>query len=156
MNKRIYNYSIHLLARQDYSEFKMKNKLLSKKDNSLEEVLEVISELKRKNYLREDLYKRGFIKKWLLKGESTFKIQKRGDSEHLCITPEDIELLQTDLNLSSQKSVYGLMEKKLRSVPKPVKDKKKLRDKILRFLISKGYTYDDFLSNMEDFKEYFE
>jgi hypothetical protein len=53
MNQRIYNYSLHLLARQDYSEYKLKKKLLSKPDNNLEEVIEVIEKLlEKKNYYK--------------------------------------------------------------------------------------------------------
>jgi len=83
MNQRIYNYSIHLLARQDYSEFKLRQKLRSKKNNSSHEVDEVLVALTARGLLKEEKYKRLFIRKWMMKGESEQKIKKRGAMEKL-------------------------------------------------------------------------
>jgi SOS response regulatory protein OraA/RecX len=145
MNQRIYNYSIHLLARQDYSEFKLKRKLRSKKDNLPHEVDEVIAALKGKGLLREENYRRLFIRKWMMKGESADKIRKRGAMEKIEFQNSEFELVEQELGFSDDDSIEKLVAKKLRckEIPTGTVEKQKLRDKVLRFLISKGHDYSD-------------
>jgi SOS response regulatory protein OraA/RecX len=153
MNKRIYNYSIHLLAKQDYSEFKLRQKLRSKKDNLPHEVDEVIQELKNKQLLREDNYRRLFIRKWMIKGESKDKIKLRGASEKLHFDEQEFQNLSNELGISDRDNLTKLLEKKLRfsTIPKDFVEKQKMRDKILRYLISKGHDYSDAKSALEKF-----
>jgi regulatory protein len=145
MNQRIYNYSIHLLARRDYSEFKLKNKLRSKKDNLPHEIDEVIVKLKENGLLREENYRRLFIRKWMLKGESEEKIRRRGYLEKLDFNVEEFRHIEKELGFDDSDSIEKLIEKKIRSkeIPKDPLEKFKLRDKILRYLISKGHRYED-------------
>ena len=145
MNQRIYNYSIHLLARQDYSEFKLKQKLRSKKDNLPHEVDEVIETLKSRGLLREENYRRLFIRKWMIKGEAEDKIRKRGALEKLEFTVEEFRQAEEELGFTDQDSVEKLIAKKLRSkeIPTDFTEKQKLKDKVLRFLISKGHDYSE-------------
>lgn len=145
MNQRIYNYSIHLIARQDYSEFKLRQKLLSKPDNSKEEVSEVIEALKEKGLINEDAYKRLFIRKWMFKGESEDKIRMRGAQEKLSFSDEDFKRVSEELGFSDDDSLQKLVAKKLRSkeIPTDFKERLKLQDKVIRFLISKGHDYRD-------------
>lgn len=145
MNTRIYNYSIHLLARQDYSEFKLRQKLRSKKDNLPHEVDEVLLKLKEKGLLREESYRRLFIRKWMQKGESEHKIRQRGSMEKLTFEDEEFENVSVELGLTDEDSLEKLVTKKLRSkdIPTDFKEKSKLRDKVLRFLISKGHAFEE-------------
>jgi regulatory protein len=145
MNQRIYNYSIHLLARQDYSEYKLKQKLRSKKDNLPHEIEEVILKLKEKGLLKEEAYRRLFIRKWMLKGEAEDKIRKRGAQEKLQFEDEEFKMCEQELGFSDEDSVEKLVAKKLRSkeIPTDSQEKFKLRDKVLRFLISKGHNYEE-------------
>lgn len=145
MNNRIYNYSIHLLARQDYSEYKLRQKLRSKKDNLPHEVDEVINALKERGLLREEAYRRLFIRKWMIKGEAADKIRKRGAMEKLQFEDHEFELCERELGFSDEDSIEKLVVKKLRSkkIPTDPNEKYKLRDKVLRFLISKGHSYED-------------
>lgn len=145
MNQRIYNYSIHLLARQDYSEFKLRQKLRSKKDNLPHEVDEVLLKLKEKGLLREESYRRLFIRKWMLKGESEDKIRRRGAQEKLEFQAEEFENVSLELGFSDEESLEKLVAKKLRSkeIPSSYEARSKLRDKVLRFLISKGHSFEE-------------
>jgi len=145
MNKRIYNYSIHLLARQDYSEFKLKRKLRSKKDNLPHEVDEVILELKNKGLIKEENYRRLFIRKWMMKGESEDKIKKRGGMEKLQFETEEFRAIEIELGFTDEDSIEKLINKKLRAkeIPEDYQSKNKLRDKVLRFLISKGHGFEE-------------
>lgn len=145
MNQRIYNYSIHLLARQDYSEFKLRQKLRSKKDNLPHEIDEVITVLKEKQLLREASYRRLFIRRWMIKGESEDKIKKRGAMEKLQFESEEFTEAAKELGFTDDDSLDKLVAKKLRSkeIPTDRLEKQKLRDKVLRFLISKGHDFQD-------------
>ena len=151
MNQRIYNYSIHLLARQDYSEFKLRQKLRSKKDNLPHEIEEVIETLKTRGLLREAAYRRLFIRKWMLKGESEEKIRKRGQLEALTFDEEEFTNAQNELGITEDESLDKLIQKKLRSknLPLDPKEKFKLRDKVLRFLISKGHDFSEAKSALQ-------
>jgi regulatory protein len=145
VNQRIYNYSIHLLARQDYSEHKLRQKLRSKKDNLPHEVEEVLEKLKGRGLLREESYRRLFIRKWMLKGESEDKIRSRGAMEKLVFEDDEFQRISEELGFGDQESLEKLIQKKLRSkdIPQNPEEKFKLRDKVLRFLISKGHSFDD-------------
>ncbi len=145
MNQRIYNYSIHLLARQDYSEYKLRQKLRSKKDNLPHEVDEVLAALKERGLLREESYRRLFIRKWMLKGESEEKIRRRGSQEKLEFVDTEFELCSKELGFSDEDSIEKLVAKKLRSqeIPRDPALKYKLRDKVLRYLISKGHGFEE-------------
>ncbi len=144
MNNRLYNYCIHLLARQDYSEFKLKQKLRSKPNNLPHEIDEILSKIKEQGLLREENYKRLFIRKWMLKGESVDKIRKRGSQEKLEFGDEEFELVKNELGCNDSDNIEKLVAKKLRfqTIPQNHLERYKLRDKILRYLISKGHSYD--------------
>lgn len=145
MNQRIYNYSIHLLARQDYSEFKLRQKLRSKKDNLPHEIDEVIETLKSRGLLREENYRRLFIRKWMMKGESEDKIRQRAGMEKLQFESEEFKSIEIELGVTEEDNIEKLIAKKLRSkvIPSDFREKMDLKNKVLRFLISKGHSYDE-------------
>lgn len=154
MNQRIYNYSIHLLAGQDYSEYKLRQKLRSKKDNLPHEIDEVIQVLNERGLLREQNYRRLFIRKWMNKGESEDKIRLRGSMEKLEFSTEEFVDVSRELGFTDEDNIEKLVIKKLRSqtVPLDRAERSKLRDKTLRFLISKGH---DFNEAKEAIEKYF-
>jgi regulatory protein len=145
MNSRIYNYSLHLLARQDYSEYKLRQKLRSKKDNLPHEIEEVLEALKERGLLNEANYRRLFIRKWMIKGESEDKIRMRGAQEKLEFEREEFELASQELGIRDEDNLEKLIHKKLRAktIPEDWDEKYKLREKTLRFLISKGHSFDE-------------
>ncbi len=145
MNQRIYNYSIHLLARQDYSEYKLRQKLRSKKDNPPHEVDEVLAKLQEKGLLREEAYRRLFIRKWMMKGEAENKIRQRGGMEKLKFEDGEFEKVTLELGVSDDDNLDKLVQKKLRGkdIPKDWEAKQKLKDKVVRFLLSKGHSYQE-------------
>jgi SOS response regulatory protein OraA/RecX len=101
--------------------------------------------LKEKGLLREEAYRRLFIRKWMIKGEGEDKIRKRGAMEKLVFEDDDFENISKELGFTDDDSIEKLIQKKLRmkDIPKDPKEKFKLRDKVLRFLISKGHSYED-------------
>jgi regulatory protein len=153
MNQRIYNYSIHLLARQDYSEYKLRQKLRSKKDNLPHEIEEVIQKLNERGLLREENYRRLFIRKWMLKGEAEDKIRRRGSIEKLEFDDDEFQKVSVELGFTDNDSVQKLLAKKLRSkeIPENKVDKLKLKMKLMRFLISKGHSYDEAKHSLDQY-----
>lgn len=151
-NQRIYNYCIHLLARQDYSEFKLRQKLRSKPQNLPHEIDETIEKLKEKGLLREASYRRLFIRKWMLKGEAEDKIRRRGAQEQLEFEEGEFEAIAQELGLEDSDNLEKLIQKKLRGkeIPQDPEARYKLRDKILRYLISKGHDYQEAKSSLSD------
>ena len=143
--RRIYNYCVHLIARQDYSEHKLRQKLRSKPQNLPHMIDEAIAKIKAKGLLREESYRRLFIRKWMMKGESEDKIRKRGSMEKLVFEAEEFENAAQELGITEEDSIEKLVAKKLRSkeIPKDWQAKAKLRDKTLRFLISKGHGFSE-------------
>lgn len=153
MSQRIYNYCIHLLARQDYSEFKLRQKLRSKPQNLPHEIDEAIEKIKANGLLREESYRRLFIRKWLMKGESEDKIRRRGSQEELVFSSEEFESASQELGLSSEDNISKLIEKKLRmkDIPENREAFYKLREKVLRFLISKGHSYEEAKTSLQNY-----
>lgn len=143
--RRIYNYCIHLLARQDYSEYKLRQKLRSKPQNLPHMIDEVMIKLKERGLLKEEAYKRLFIRKWMMKGESADKIKRRGAMEKLTFENEEFLIVEQELGMTENDNIQKLVSKKLRSkeIPTDYAEKQKLKDKLLRFLISKGHDYND-------------
>lgn len=138
-----YNYALYLISRQDYSVHKIKQKLKSKK-YELPVIEETIQKLIEKNYLREAEYQRLFIRKWLRKGLADQSIIYKGQSEGLKIISSQIAEEREETHISSDSAVLELVNKKLRNqeIPTDREQKQKLFQKITRFLLSKGYSYD--------------
>lgn len=145
MNNRIYNYCIHLISRQDYSEYKLRQKLRLKKDNLPHEIDEAIEKLKENHLLNETNYRRLFIRKWMIKGESEEKIKVRGARENLTFQEEEFNQVRIELGFTDENNIEKLILKKLRfvEIPTDFESKKKLQDKVLRFLISKGHDFNE-------------
>jgi SOS response regulatory protein OraA/RecX len=143
--RRIYNYCVHLLARQDYSEHKLRQKLRSKPQNLPHHIDEAILKIKEKGLLREEGYRRLFIRKWMIKGESEDKIRKRGGLENLKFQDDEFKVCAEELGFKDEDSLQKLLAKKLRSkiIPKDLGERSKLKDKVLRFLISKGHGFEE-------------
>lgn len=140
--KKAYNYSIRLLSKRDYSIYKLTMKLRSQKFE--QDVIEsTIEQLIEKNFIQEDLYAQAKTKALLQRGYSSDYIKKRLQQEHLYINDETIEIVQSDFKLSFEATIIELIEKKLRgkSIPEDYQDRQKLKNQVMRFLISKGHSF---------------
>ncbi|MAF78301.1 MAG: hypothetical protein CME63_00500 [Halobacteriovoraceae bacterium] len=140
--KRAYQYTIKLLAKKDYSVHKIKQKLRDKGYNS-ELSKKLIAELLEKNYLREDLYIEARIKGFLRKGYAANVILYRLSQEQCHTTAEHIENIMHEIGLNHQGQLKLMIEKKLHLDGEFVKDKEKLRQKVLRYCINRGYSISD-------------
>ncbi len=140
--KKAYNTCIRLLGKKDYSVYKMKTKLRERGyDKEIRE--EVIKELLEKKYLREDLYIEARIKGFIRKGYAPNVILYRLSQEQCHTTQEHIDGILQELGLGREVQLRETIEKKLRLDGDFVKDKEKLRQKVLRYCISRGHSISD-------------
>ena len=142
--KKALEYSIRLLGLRDYSVFKMKKKL-SERKYTYEEIDYVIDKLHSYNYLREDEYKRMRIKQLLVKGFANNYIIRKIAQEELEVSGSDIDQIREEQDLGSETQIDYLVEKKIRykDIPEDYESKMKLKKKIMTFLISKGYNFEE-------------
>lgn len=140
--KKAYNYCIFLLSKRDYSRYKIRMKLKERKHTPevIEETIEVLVE---QNYLREEEYKRQRIKQLIYKGYANNYIIQKMAQEKLQVEVDEIEILREQNDASTESQIQYLIEKKLRGVelPEDYESKMKLKNKVTRFLISKGYQF---------------
>jgi regulatory protein len=144
MKQSAYQYALYLLSAQDYSEFKLRQKLRLKQFEQTE-IDETLTKLIEKNYLREEEYKRLLARRWIAKGYSDSMIKRRGEQEQLTFTAEELLSWRQDMDRSSDDTISLLVQKKMRGRDLPVdrEGKQKLREKVSRFLLSKGYGWED-------------
>lgn len=158
MKQSAYQYSLYLLSGQDYSEYKLRQKL-KLKGFEAPEIEETLTRLIEKNYLRQEEYQRLLTRKLIAKGYSDSLIKRRAEQESLQIDSTDLQAQRSDLDLSSQDIIIQLIKKKLRSrsIPTDKLEKQKLKDKVLRFVLSKGHSYQDCKTAIEsEFKTFME
>jgi regulatory protein len=139
MKQDAYQYCLYLLSRQDYSEFKLTEKLKLKQFDKAA-IEEAIMRLKEKKYLREDEYKRLTARRWIQKGYSDELIKRRAEQEKLHISSQELLMWRDECNQSSSESLHQLIQKKSRG--KDLQEDK-VREKVLRFILSKGFSYDE-------------
>lgn len=144
MKQSAYQYALYLLSAQDYSEFKLRQKLRLKQFEQTE-IDETLTKLIEKNYLREEEYKRLLARRWIAKGYSDSMIKRRGEQEQLTFTAEELLSWRQDMDRSSDDTISLLVQKKMRGrdLPFDREGKQKLREKVSRFLLSKGYGWED-------------
>lgn len=136
-SKKAYSYLVKILSFQDFSEHKLRKKLQGR-NFSTEEIEEAITEVKSKNFLREDNYIEARIKAFMNKGYSPEYIQQKLSQEHLQVSEEIIQAVFNEYSLTTDEQIRRLATKKMRNDHVPDHDD---QNKILRYLLSKGHDY---------------
>lgn len=146
-----YEKAIKLLAKQDYSEPRLKQKLQAV-GMSEDQINSAISKLKEKNFLREKRYVDQFIRKHMRKGFSISYIQKKLELEQVSVDMEIIENIFKEEGLTHKEQIKNLITKKLppdfRPPANPL-DKQKLMKRLVNYLYGKGHNIDDGISYIE-------
>lgn len=145
-----YSYAVKLLSKKDYSEFKLRTKLLEKNFTD-SEANEAIEELISKKFLREDYYIEARVKGLMHKGYSPTHIQNRLKEEQVEASMSVIQDTFNEYKLTEEEQVEKLIIKKLgnSAIEAPLEFNAKM--KLLRFLASKGHCgeiVDQVLSNI--------
>ena len=150
--KKGWDYALRILAIKDYSIHKMKEKL-KMRGISREDSEKIIQKLLELNYLREHEYTKMRIKSLLTKGYSNSYIIRKLSQEHLNTNSEEINEIRSEQDLHSSTQLEYLIQKKLRgkTIPQDFESKMKLKNKIISFLASKGYNYEEIKTGIEKF-----
>ncbi len=139
-----YLAAIRLLARQDYSEYKLRKKLKEKKFEA-DVIDHVITEIKDLNYLQEHEYRKARIRGFLRKGLSNYFIHQKLGQEFCETTDEEIESIRSEIEVTEEDQVKELIDKKLKGREMSELDQKE-KAKIYRFLASKGHNPNSIFS----------
>jgi SOS response regulatory protein OraA/RecX len=148
--KAAYNYAIRLLAQRDYSQIKLTTKLkerMVKFDSyDLDDIEVAIEKVLKQGYLKEYLYIEARIKGLMHKNLSPTHIQQKLKQEQLNVEISKIDSIFYENEETEEQQIKNLIRKKSCGVNWEDLDDAaihKKREKILRFLISKGHKYAD-------------
>lgn len=142
------NYLIYLLSRREYSEFELRQKLLLKKYTAdiIEQALE---HCKSKGYQSDDRFASMFITARLERGMGIKKIhyelRNKGISTDIIdkIVQDLEDLQQQGLYLDNKARAIELINRRYGELDFPLD--LKFKQKIFRFMFSRGFEPDDFM-----------
>lgn len=134
--------ALSFLARRFHSERELLIKLKSK---SYEERLikTVLTDLKNKNFIDDKIFANHFIEEKLKKkywGKN--KIRAALFSKGISVSIVDEVLGQFDLDQAQNTTAFELAQKKYDKLKLRENDNRKLKQKVISFLISRGFDYD--------------
>jgi regulatory protein len=138
MNKKLYNYSIYLLGRRDYSVKELKKKF-KEKEYEESEVIEVLDYLQENEYQSDEKFARSFINSKLNSRIGLSKIKSLLIFEK-GIDKELAESILETIDNNELEIIMSILNSKYRN--KNLKDFKE-KNKAFRFLVSKGFNFDD-------------
>lgn len=136
-------YAIYLLGSRDYSEKDILKKL--EKRYNKEESQEVLEYLLNLRYIDDEKYAKSFINSKYKAGYGPRYIQQKLYLKGIRKSLEEIEgnLLDGD-KILFDKSIITTGDKYLRK--QRITDQKKLRERLFRHLVSKGFSYEEIKS----------
>ena len=134
--------ALSFLARRFHSERELLIKLKSK---SYEERLikTVLTDLKNKNFIDDKIFANHFIEEKLKKKHwGKNKIRAALFSKGISVSIVDEVLGQFDLDQAQNTTAFELAQKKYDKLKLRENDNRKLKQKVISFLISRGFDYD--------------
>lgn len=150
--QKCYHFSIKLLSKKDYSIFKLKQKLVGQNFTE-DEICETINRLQELNYLREEEFTQTRIKSLITRYYSNQYIQEKLLSEGLTSHDEMINSIRNEYDLNTDKVIQYLIQKKIgtKIISSDSEENYKIKNKVMSFLSSKGYGYDEIEYVLEEF-----
>ena len=135
--KNALNTSLRILSRRDHSVAEMNSKL-RKRGIEIDVIDRVLAECMRLDYLNDDRFAASLIRHLKRKGCGSLRL--RNELNRRGIKGSDIEkLIQGAFGAGEELRIaLGVAEKKIRSIRD--KDPRKRREKIYRFLYSRGFS----------------
>lgn len=160
--KKCYDSALAHLARKDYSRYKLKKKL-KEKGHERPVIEDVLDELIEKRFLREEIYKEGRIKGLLRKGYSYNAVSYKMSQEMCPATEDEIIAVAGEMELGPDSQLWELISKKVRIDYDLVSNKKKLKERTLRYVVSRGHNlskaaefYDQIIQEYKENEEKFD
>lgn len=146
--KKLYNYGINRLSVRDYGRQELFDKM-SKWQEDISIVNKVLDKLESLGYLSEERRIRNLINLYLPK-EGIKKLKLRLYQKKL--NKELIENILSDLDKNEEYKAFDLLVKKYKNfVFSDNEEKQKKKEKMLRFLVSKGLSYQDGIKAINEF-----
>lgn len=134
--EEVTNYALWHLAKRDHSIYELKEKLAKKTDN-VDWIEKSINQLKKLGYLNDEK-----IVDNLLENYNTYKqygpSRIKQELKHKGIDNETIKNVMEDSEFDYFELALQCLNKKCRE---PIKDRKD-RDRLTRFLLSRGFNFD--------------
>jgi regulatory protein len=132
-----FNYSLNLIERRDHTCQEIENKL-KRKEYSEITIKRTIEKLKDLGFINDSKFSERYL-------NDSLKFKKNGmrkivyEISQKGISKDDIALIEIDKEIE-YKNAKALAEKKYRLISNT--DKAKIREKLFRYLVTKGYEYD--------------
>lgn len=142
--------AFRFLSRRLHSTGELKLKLM-KKSFSREIIEKVINELIQKNYLNDEEFAFQFAKEKLKKGKvGIHKIEN--ELKRKGVNKSIIETIISKIDETNyQNNILELIQKKINQIKNKETDKRKIKSKIISFLLSKGYDYELIFNSLKNF-----
>lgn len=140
MTNKAYIYSLRLLGGQEYSLKKLKTKLVQK-GFSDEEIVEALQLVVEKGYLNEERYIELKVKSLILKGKAARVVQHALLSEGVSVSEARIAEICLEKGVDQDQQLRELIRKKLRNHRVGAKLQDTEYQKIVRFALSRGHSY---------------
>ena len=151
--KSAYLYAIKLLAKRDYSVYKLSKKL-KERGYDKEHLDDAINEVIELGYLKEELYTEARIKGLMHKGLHPNFIQIKLREECLTVEIDFILEVFSQYPLTVDEQLDKLLSKKLpRSTPYEdlcYEEKQKIKQRAYRYAMSKGHGYSSIQSRFSE------
>jgi regulatory protein len=142
--QKLKNYFLFLLSKQDYSIHKLQQKAQQKQYSS-EITQQVIQEFLEKGYIREAIYAKSKTLAWHRKGISLSMIQRKLAMEKVIVSLDDMRNWLSENQLDDADMTQSLVAKKLKNIDLSslsTEERLKIKDKAMRYLVSKGHSFD--------------
>jgi regulatory protein len=135
------NSALRLLSQRMHSVYEIKLKL--KKKGFINKIINrVIDESEKMNLLNDEEFTKNYIEELIYRGLGKYKIinslQKRGISKEMI----EENLKEVDDSGAEEKRAEEAMNKKLKSLAYKEIEPRKLKEKLIRHLISRGFSSD--------------
>lgn len=140
-------YLFRLLAKRDYSIYRLKQKC-KLKGLEREEYERTIQDFCDRGYINEFEYARSKVKSDLNRGVSVTRALAKLEQENILLSEQEISSITNELSYNKESQIDTLLEKKIRyldvnEIKSDFESFQKLKAKLLRHLISKGHQYQD-------------
>lgn len=142
MNQQLYNYCLKLLSKRDYSEYKIREKIITRGLDK-EECQIIIKKLKEEKFLNANRYINEKVQHLANKGYSLQYIQEKLHLEEISISTNEIQNVIDEAAINTASVIKTLLDRKISQYvsKKSNLTEQQLISKSLLFLSSKGYDY---------------
>lgn len=146
--QRARSYVLWLLARRDYPQKTLEEKL-KKKELTSDEIKNLLNDLIENGLYNEKTYKELRTRQLIRRGYGPIMIQAKMRKDRLLATKEDIQKGHLSLNSNPEEQLQMELQKLLRRYASQDLKKHELRNKLFQSLQRKGFLSNDILKAIQ-------